>query len=363
MKVLQVINSLNFGGAEKLLVESIPIYIKHGVNVDILILNEDKTHFTKVLENEHKVKIIKMGAAKNIYNPLNVFKIRKYLKNYDVIHVHLFPAIYWVALASIFLRKKIKLIATEHNTENRRRNILIFKYLDRFIYSKFSIIGAISEGVKTNLSQHLGNKFKNIIQINNGINLKTIKKAQPYNKSEFGLSQDDIIIVQVSSFTPQKDQETLIKATNSLPKNIHLFLVGDGPLKNNAIEIANSLEMNKRVHFLGHRSDVPRLLKTASISVLSSHYEGFGLVIVEGMAAGNACLGSDVPGLAEIIGNDGLLFSPGDHEELNKLLLELTSNLEFYNKISEKCFIRSEAFDIKIMVQKYLDLYYKQKCA
>ncbi len=363
MRVLQIINSLNFGGAEKLLVESVPIYKKKGVEIDILVLNKDKTYFTEVLENEHGVKIIKLGKAKNMYSPINIFKIRKYLKNYDVIHVHLFPSIYWVAIASIFTNKKRKIIVTEHNTENRRRNILIFKYLDRLIYSKFSKIGAISEGVQTNLQKHLGKKFNNIVQINNGINLESIKKAKPYNKSKFGLNQNHKVIIQVSSFTPQKDQETLIKAVALLPNDVHLFLVGDGPLKNKNIEMTRMLKISERVHFLGHRSDVPRLLKTADVSVLSSHYEGFGLVIVEGMAAGNACLGSDVPGLAEIIGKDGIIFPPGDHKELKKILLNLLNDSEFYNEISQKCLIKAETFDINLMVQKYLNLYLESEFA
>jgi len=137
-------------------------------------------------------------------------------------------------------------------------------------------------------------------------------------------------------------------------------LVGDGPLKSNNMTLVENLMLQKRVHFLGHRSDVPELVNTADISVLSSNFEGFGLAIVEGMAAGNASIGSDVSGLSEIIKDSGLLFKVGDAIALQSVLEKLISDNEYYKVISEKCRKKSENYDIKTMVEEYINVYKSQ---
>src|SRR5690606_32205231 len=120
-----------------------------------------------------------------------------------------------------------------------------------------------------NLKDHLKNPYLNIITINNGINIEEIKNATPYGPSEFGLDPDVIIIVQVSSFTPQKDQNTLIKSLAQLQPNVCLLLVGDGPLRGETEKLAVRLGVDDRVKFLGYRNDVPRIIKSSFIVVLS----------------------------------------------------------------------------------------------
>ncbi|WP_430967134.1 glycosyltransferase [Spongiimicrobium sp. 2-473A-2-J] len=357
MKILHIINSLEFGGAEKLLVDTLPVYVSKGLNADVLVLKEKETPFMLQLSKVQGVNILSIKKINGLYNPLYIIKLLKYIQNYDIVHVHLFPAIYWASLSSFLFRKRTCLVLTEHNTENRRRKLLIFKYLDRFIYRRYSKIIAISEAVRINLENHLGSKFKNIVQINNGIDLNIFKKAIPYEKKDLGLEKDTKTIIQVSSFTAQKDQTTLIRAMVQLPKRVHLQLVGDGPLREDAIKLVLSLGLEDRVHFLGHRTDVPRLLKTSDISVLSSHYEGFGLAMVEGMAAGNACLGSNVPGLSEIIGEDGILFPPGDEIVLRQKLFRLIHDKDYFRNTVKKCKQKAESYDCKLMVQRHIDLY------
>lgn len=357
MKILHIINSLHFGGAEKLLLDTVPEYIQRGIETEILLLDDHKTPFYTDLTQKHHVKILANTRKRSIYNPLHILRIRRCIKHYDVIHVHLFPSLYWTALATLFLRHKTKLIATEHNTENRRRNVPLLKYIDRYIYKKYDKIIAISEGVKENLQKHLGKHDHTICTINNGIDTKLFREANPYSKHALGIPEDAKVIVQVSSFTAQKDQETLLKAISLIPEEVHLLLVGDGPLKEEKKQRANALKINHRVHFLGYRTDISQLLKTSDISVLSSHYEGFGLAIVEGMASGNPCVGSDVPGLSEVIGEAGILFEQGNHIQLKEILQQLLSDEEYYIKIQKQCTNRAQQYDVSLMIDAYINLY------
>jgi len=146
MKVLQVINSLNSGGAEKLVSDLCIAYIQKGIDVELCLLSGKKTVFMdRVLDSSPNLKIHALGGAKAIYSPGHILKIRRLLNSYDIVHVHLFPAFYWVGFASLIPRIKAKLFYTEHNTTNRRRNHPILKRVDKIIYQRYTKVISISE--------------------------------------------------------------------------------------------------------------------------------------------------------------------------------------------------------------------------
>ncbi|APY12408.1 glycosyl transferase [Seonamhaeicola sp. S2-3] len=358
MKVLQVINSLRSGGAEKLIVDTCAKFSEKGLKVDVLLLDGVETGFLKKLKANKNVNILYLGKENNIYNPFLIFKIKSFFKNYDIIHAHLFPTLYWVGFANLLNLKKHNIVLTEHNTTNRRRKLFLFKALDKIAYNQFNKIITISDAVDDNLKNHLGEKFKpKFIKIYNGINLEAINLAKPYKKEDLHFSDADKLIIQVSSFTPQKDQKTLIKAISKLPNNFKLILVGKGPLEASCKQLANELGITDRVHFYGVRNDVPQLLKTADVVVLSSFYEGLSLSSIEGMASGKPFIASDVPGLTEVVENAGVLFEKEDDNQLKKIIIELFDNNSYYNDITKACLKKSQLFDINIMVDNYHNLY------
>src|SRR5690606_35490159 len=300
MKILQIINSLNIGGAEKLIAESVPLYKNKGISMDVLCLSSKKTVLWEELENNN-IKVTGL-SKKSVYNPFLIFKIIPYLKKYDIIHLHLFPALYWVVLAKWFSFSKAKLIFTEHSTHNNRREKKLFQIIDRIIYKGLHQIITISPDVDKSLKTHLRVKKNNIHLISNGVNISKFAEAKAYNKSDF-FQENSFILIQVSSFRKAKDQKLIIKALKTLPEEIVLLLVGEGPLKEENEKLVKELKLENRVQFLGLRNDIPELLKTADSIILSSFYEGFGLAIVEGMAAQKPVIASDVPGLREIVKN------------------------------------------------------------
>lgn len=357
MKVLQVINSLGTGGAEKLILESLPVYIKKGIQMELLLLDSRETPFSSQLRNLCICEIHSLGQG-SIYNPMNILKIVPYLKRYDLIHVHLFPSLYWVGIAKILSRSNVKLIFTEHNTSNKRRNLWILKFFERFIYSVYDKIVTIANEVEQNLRLHLRFESSKFELIENGINLTSYRDAIPLLKTEF-FGLDDTILIQVSSFRTQKDQPTLIRALKLLPENFKLLLVGDGPLKKENVLLVEKSGLSSRVKFCGNRVDIPSLLKTADFVILSSHYEGLSLSSIEGMASGKPFLASDVPGLREVVKDAGILFREGDENSLAKELLKLSKDPGYYRKIVSSGLKRSQKYDIEIMVDNYINLYYR----
>ena len=117
------------------------------------------------------------------------------------------------------------------------------------------------------------------------------------------------------------------------------------------------LDVSDRVRFLGNRYDIPQLMNYADVAILSSHWEGFGLAIIEGMAAGKPAIACDIEGVREIVNGYGLLFKQGDEKDLAKHIKSLLGDSQFYQEIAAKCKSRAKDFDINVMVEKFIHLY------
>ncbi|MBK0371287.1 glycosyltransferase [Flavobacterium agrisoli] len=359
MKLYHVINSLRFGGAENLVVD---LLVQFNATVEgkivIILLDGVETPLKRKLSEHKNINIVSLGTS--LYSPNIFIQLIKLLKDADVIHVHLFPALYWVSLTHFFSCNKAKLIFTEHSTENNRRNKLIFKILDRIIYNQFYKIVCISNSTQSNLLKHIGLGYENVCTIiNNGVNLKQIDDSIALNRTEIACNKNDIILLQVASFRAAKDQPTVLKALSKLPQNVKLVFIGEGPSLKSCQSLAAKLNIEKRVHFLGIKSNVGDYMKMSDIIVVSSNYEGFGIVAVEGMACRKPVIASNVPGLSEVVINHGVLFEKGNSEELKNKIVQLINNQLLYEQISDKCFLRSRAFNIKLVAQSYLNLYKK----
>lgn len=358
MRILQVINSLNTGGAEKLLLETIPLFIEKGIEMDLLVLNGTDYPFMKQLKQLNCCKIYSLGF-KSVYNPINIFKVIPYLTKYDLVHVHLFPAQYWVVIAKIISFSKVKLIFTEHSTSNRRMQNKILAYFDKQLYSYYEKIICITNEVKHAMEIYLCDSKAVFVVIENGVNLKKITNvtALDKNKINFRIGEFDPLLIQVAAFRHEKDHKTLIRAMQYLQAEVKLLLVGEGVFQDECMNLVKELQLQERVFFLGVRMDVPQLLKSADICILSSNWEGFGLVAVEGMAAGKPFIASDVPGLSNVVKGAGVLFEKGNFKELAMKIKKLLADEKYYSEVVEACKERSKRFDIQLMIEKHIELY------
>ncbi|HBV14170.1 glycosyltransferase [Chryseobacterium carnipullorum] len=355
MKILQVIGGLGTGGAEKLLVDSIPLMTEKGNEVDLLLLNGTKTPFLEILERNKACRIFSLG--KSFYNPLYIFKMIPYLKKYDMVHVHLFPALYFVAVAKWLSTSNTKIIFTEHNTENRRMNDIKFRLLEKAIYKAYSRVICISSKVKERLANILNIDSNKLVLIENGVNVGEIKNVTKANRKSFNYNHDDMLLIMIAAFRKQKDQDTIIKALKKLPSNYKLLLVGDGERRDHIVELVSELALSDRVSFLGQRTDVYSLLKMSDIAILSSHWEGFGLAAVESMASGIPLLASDVDGLSQVVENGGVLFEKGNVDDLVNKILEF-NNKEYYYEISQKGMKKAQNYDISTYITKLIEVYH-----
>lgn len=351
MRILHIITSLYIGGAEKLMVDLLPRLRVLGNDVELLLFDGTRTPFYDQIE-QMGIKIHYLATGGNVYNILNLFRLMKFIKKYDIVHTHNTACQYYVALAKLFSLANYKLFTTEHSTNNRRRKYKIFKLVDKFIYRKYNGIISISTKATESLNSFIGHNI-NIFTIENGINITKFSKLK---QTDF--SSHDKIITMIAGFREAKDQDTLIQAIKLLPNDYKLWLVGDGQRREILENIVAELNLTNRVKFWGIRSDIPQILEQTHVVVLSSHWEGFGLAAVEAMASARPTIVSNVDGLREIVKGYGILFPSQDSVSLANEIKSLCENQEKYNQIASACQKRAKQFDINIMAKKYNQLYH-----
>jgi len=169
----------------------------------------------------------------------------------------------------------------------------------------------------------------------------------------------------VARFSKQKDHATLLRAVALLRERglspPLLFAGGGKALHRKPLEkLAGELGIGGQVQFLGVVRNVPELLMTHQLAVLSTHYEGMPLALIEGMVAGCAVVGSAVPGVREVIddGVDGLLVPEADPAALADALERVLRDPEFGAHIGATARrVAMENYSRELMNQRYEALF------
>lgn len=353
MKILHLITSLRTGGAEKLMVDLLPKLREKGNEIELLVFDGTRTAFYEELEKSD-IKIHSFSIGGNVYNPINIIKLFVFLKKnkFDIVHTHNTACQLFAAFVSVLC--SVVFITTEHTTSNRRRSWRWYKQIDKWMYSRYRKVICISDAAENNLREYLGDTSSNIVTIYNGIDVRKFQNATP-NISNLSKKK---IITMVAGFRYQKDQDTLIRSMSHLPSDeFELWLVGDGERRQILEKLVTDLNISQHVKFLGLRTDIPSILKSSYVVVMSSHFEGLSLSNIEGMSAGKPFIASNVDGLTEVTSGAGLLFEHGNERDLAEKILSLANNRSLYDEIADKCCQRALKFGINVMAEKYNSLY------
>ncbi|MBP8934379.1 MAG: glycosyltransferase [Prevotella sp.] len=362
MRILHVINALTSGGAEKLVFDLSQRMNRDCNVVEVLLLSSRNDVYASRLQ-KLGVKVYQL-SNRSVYNIFLIIPLIKffYRNSFDIVHVHLFPSFYYISFMKKMHVIKCPIIFHEHNTKNRRIESFFLRKIDKLIYSQYSYVICISDAVRAVLMKAYNLPKNKMIVIYNGIDINECKKALPINRKDIDASilEDDILLVMVARFNSQKDHVTLIKALNKLPENFKLLLIGEGDTLNDIKTFVLNLNLSDRVFFLGYRSNPYCYIKSSDIFILSSIFEGFGLSCVEAMACGIPVIASNVPGMAQVVGDVGVLFEVGNSDMLKDKILEVLSFRNNELKIME--FRRSEQFSIDIMIKSLYKIYNKSIC-
>lgn len=270
----------------------------------------------------------------------------------DILVAHGFSEHLWGRYAGL-LAGVPHLVHVEHNSRERytRWRLVQARWLAR---RSAATIG-VSFGVRDRLLA-LGFPADRCIAIPNGVDLARFPAVHAYAWHERGDA-----VLMASRFGRQKDHATLVRALALLrPQGLTppLTFAGGGKQRQRAATeaLVRKLDLADQVQFLGMVSHVPELLVKHRIFVLSTHYEGMPLALVEAMAAGCACIGSDVVGVREVIshGRTGLLVPEDDAQALADALSILLTRPEQAEALGRAARAQAEqAFDVSLMHDRY----------
>ncbi len=254
---------------------------------------------------------------------LNLVRVCKQFRP-DILVAHGFSEHLWGRYAGL-LAKVPHLVQVEHNTRERYTRWRLMQ--SRWLAKHTARIVGCSEGVKLALLAQ-GLPASRVMAIANGIAVTPFVDAAAVDFSNRAPA-----LVMVARLSKQKDHGTLLHAlallrARGLTPILHLAGGGKPAHRKPLEQLANTLGLSEQVRFLGVIPNVPALLMQSQIAVLSTHYEGMPLALIEGMAAGCAVVASDVPGVREIIqdGVDGRLVAPKDPVALADALAALLNN-------------------------------------
>lgn len=272
----------------------------------------------------------------------------------DILVAHGFSEHLWGRYAGL-LAKVPLIVQVEHNVRERYGRWRLWQSL--WLARRTDRIVAVSQAVKDALVR-LGHPVERCSVVYNGIDLGRWNQGLPWDQRETS-------VVMPARFARQKDHATLITAASLLAQSGHpikVYLAGEGKAswRADAEKLARDLGISEQILCLGHVADLPRLLGSVKFCVLSTHYEGLGLGLIEGMASGCCSVGTDVEGVREIISHqqNGVLVPHKDAQALASALQELINAPE---RASELAIAGQEhvrvTFDKQRMRQQYLDLF------
>ncbi|HXY35605.1 MAG TPA: glycosyltransferase [Planctomycetaceae bacterium] len=145
-----------------------------------------------------------------------------------------------------------------------------------------------------------------ICVIPNGVDLEKFANAAPLDLTQFGVPRGSRVLLFVGRLDPQKGPLSLLEAAGELfadHSDLHLVMVGDGPLAAELRGWTLARNLESRVHFTGRRENVAGLMRAADLFVLPSQWEGLPNVVLEAMAAGTPIVARGVEGIRDLLGD------------------------------------------------------------
>lgn len=321
MRIVHVLENLNIGGAEKVMLDLVARQRDAGHECRVICLFEKGEMAPRL----SALGIPVMGCGKRDGIDWQVlWKMRREFASFrpSVIHSHNVMAHYYAVFASLGL--PAVRVNTRHGMGDflkTGKQALIYRLSLPFTHRVCCVCDAARE-------QFLNNRIlpeRRTVTLYNGIPSGNFGKPSGGQlRSVLGLSPESRILGTVGRLNPAKDHATLVNAFARLAaqdSRLHLVIIGEGEQRAVLERMIEQSGFADRIHLAGARHDVAELLPDLAVFALSSVTEGFSIAVLEAGAAGLPVVATDVGGNKEILGDGrGLLVSPGQPDGLARAL-------------------------------------------
>lgn len=240
----------------------------------------------------------------------------------------------------------------------------VFIRMERFAAHFCDVITTLTEKEKSDfLSFGIANG-KKIIPVPNGMDLLPFYTGKRgWLRQEFGIPADTFLVGWIGRFEPVKGPDIFLSVCEKLRDlsdgGIMAVMLGDGSLYDEMKDRRNRLGLEKFLLMPGYRGDIALLSADIDVVVLTSLNEGFGMVILEAMAAGKPVIAHDVGGVAELVADraTGYMVKWGDTDAIVRHVLDLMTNRELYNALSAQASRMAGRYSLTAMIDKFEELY------
>lgn len=310
MKLLFVITGLGVGGAERVVTNLADGFSHRGHSVKVVSLTGLQLMAPRCPEVE--VANLYLAGVRDIWRVVRALITIVDEYQPDIVHAHMYHAII-LCRAVRLVRPAVKLVTTAHSSLiGGRIRKLAYRLTERLSDISTNVS---SEAVEAFIKGGAASRGQ-MIPLHNGIDTDVFKfslSARRHLRSQLLKEENAFMFLAVGRMHESKDYPTLIEAFAAIAKNnTYLFIVGCGELHDQLVRLASSHNVANNIIFLGRRDDIPQLMSATDAFVLSSKWEGFGMVVAEAMACERLVVATDCGGVREVVGGAGLLVPPRD---------------------------------------------------
>lgn len=306
-------------------------------------------------------------------NPFRISNLRAYFKlkkiieqnKYKIIHCHTPVAAMLTRLAAYNVRKSgTKVIYTAHGFHFYNgapvKNWLIYYPIEKLLSKYTDTLITINQEDYHRAEKHFSSqKIEYVPGVGIDVGRFTeIKNSKSEKRSEIGLQNDVFVILSVGELNKNKNHKVVIKALSKINnQSIHYLICGKGLLENKLKELAKSLGVEKQVHFLGFRNDIPEICNASDLFVFPSYREGLSVALMEAMASGLPVVCSDIRGNSDLIENDlgGSLIKPSSIDDYVDQINRFYRNSELrvrFGKFNKVNINKFSSFTIKLRMKE-----------
>ncbi|MEA1006270.1 N-acetyl-alpha-D-glucosaminyl L-malate synthase BshA [Bacillus velezensis] len=285
-------------------------------------------------------------------------------ENLDIIHAHYaLPHAVCAYLAKQMLKRDIGIVTTLHGTD-----ITVLGYdpslkdLIRFAIEASDRVTAVSTALAGE-TYDLIKPDKKIETIYNFIDERVyLKRNTESIKEKHGILPDEKVVIHVSNFRKVKRVKDVIRVFRNIAAKTKakLLLVGDGPEKCVAWQLVEKYGLQDQVLLLGNQDRVEELYSISDLKLLLSEKESFGLVLLEAMACGVPCIGTNIGGIPEVIKDQvsGFLVEVGDIQAASEKALAVLEDKQLSKRLTDHALKMVEtAFSSQRIVSQYERIY------
>ena len=340
--------------------QNIEILQDLGYEVEVACNFNDYSVWSKEKIDSLKEKLKNMGIStiqidfersvgKVVHSLKAYYQMKKLLKEnkYTIIHTHtpISSFITRMAYRASIQNNQCRMIYTAHGFHffkgNNKITNFLFKNLERYA-AKFTDVL-----ITINLEDYIAAKCFKLKELGTveyipgiGIDLNYISQISGNRNellSNLKIGFDSILMLSVGEINKNKNHEIVIKALAELPLNYHFIICGVGNKEIELINLAKKLKVDGRIHLLGYRNDIIKIMKSCDIFIFPSFREGLSVALMEALSCNLKVVASNIRGNCDLVKNDinGFLFNPKLKDDLIKAVIKINSLNDISNDMKK----------------------------